>query len=226
VVLDEAQKRELPTAEIVFDYSGHHGKISILEPFAKQAGWLTLSKYAIEAMDQAEDYLIFSAITDDGTQVDEQVVRRLFSLSGETTGDPTLVAGIQDKLNQYTDQQQQTIQKKVSERNARYFEEEADKLDSWADDLKLGLEREIKDLDRQIKEARRATTVALTLEEKLAGQKQIKALEVQRNQKRKTLFEAQDQVDRQREELISQIEGKLVQKTGVNELFMIRWRLA
>ena len=31
---------------------------------------------------------------------------------------------------------------------------EAMKLDGWADDLKVGLERELKELDRQIKEAR------------------------------------------------------------------------
>jgi predicted nucleic acid-binding Zn-ribbon protein len=99
----------------------------------------------------------------------------------------------------------------ISERNARFFEAEADKLDGWADDLKVGLEREIKEIDRQIKEARRAATTALTLEEKLAGQKQIKALEAQRNQKRRSLFDAQDQVDRQREELIAVIEGKLNQ---------------
>ena len=77
-----------------------------------------------------------------------------------------------------------------------FFEAEADKLDGWADDLKLGLEREIKELDRQIKEARRAATTALTLEEKLAGQKQIKALEAQRNEKRRSLFDAQDDVER------------------------------
>ena len=35
------------------------------------------------------------------------------------------------------------------ERNARFFEAEADKLDGWADDLKVGLERELKELDRQ-----------------------------------------------------------------------------
>ena len=73
-------------------------------------------------------------------------------------------------------------QRTISERNARFFEAEAEKLEGWADDLKLGLEREIKDLDRQIKEARRAATTALTLEEKLAGQKQIKALESQRKE--------------------------------------------
>lgn len=83
----------------------------------------------------------------------------------------------------------------MSERNARFFEAEAQKLDGWADDLKVGLEREIKEMDRQIREARRAASAAVTLEEKLAGQRQVKSHEAQRNQKRRSLFDAQDQVD-------------------------------
>ena len=89
----------------------------------------------------------------------------------------------------------------------------------------MGLEREIKEFDRQIKEARRAATTALTLEEKLAGQKQIKSLEAQRNLKRRTLFDAQDQVDQQREELIVAIEGKMNQKAWAEQLFSLHWRL-
>ena len=88
--------------------------------------------------------------------------------------------------------QQAAIQHSISERSGRFFEMEAEKLDGWADYLNVGLEREIKEIDRQIKEARRAATVALTLEEKLAGQKIIKSLEILRNQKRRSLFDAQD----------------------------------
>ncbi|MBI4573196.1 MAG: hypothetical protein HY713_07915 [candidate division NC10 bacterium] len=123
------------------------------------------------------------------------------------------------------EQRQAAIQRGISERNARFFEAEAEKLDGWADDLKLGLEREIKELDHQIKEVRRSATAALTLEEKLAGQKQIKTLEAQRNEKRRTLFDAQDQVDMQRGELIAAIEGKLAQSASQTELFSVRWLL-
>ena len=58
----------------------------------------------------------------------------------------------------------------------------------------MALEREIKDMDRQIRDARRTASQAVSLEGKLAAQKQIKTLEGQRNSKRKSLFEAQDQI--------------------------------
>ena len=64
---------------------------------------------------------------------------------------------------------------------------------------------------------------ALTLEEKLESQKQIKAIEAQRNDKRRSLFEAQDAIDRQREVLIEKIEGKLSQETVFATLLTIRW---
>ena len=66
---------------------------------------------------------------------------------------------------------------------------------------------------------------ALKLEEKLAAQKTIKAIEAQRNQKRRVLFGAQDQVDKQRDELIAQIEGKMQQRLRTHALFQLRWRL-
>ena len=89
----------------------------------------------------------------------------------------------------------------------------------------MGLEREIKEFDRQIKEARRAAVAALTLEEKLAGQKQIKAIEAERGKRRRALFDAQDEIDRRREQLISEIEGKLKQKLSFQQLFSVRWQV-
>lgn len=156
--------------------------------------------------------------------MDEGTAIRLLSLPGEAKGTAAEPLHIVI-LNELTQQRQTAIRKEISERNARFFEAEAEKLDGWADDLKVGLEREIKELDRQIKEARRAATAAPTLEEKLSGQKQIRTLKAQRNQKRRSLFDAQDEVDRQREELIGKIEGKLRQREVDRSLFAIRWAL-
>ena len=228
-IVAQAKGRELPPAEVRFDYGQHDGKVSTLEPLIGKTGWLALSFFSVEALDQAEDHLIFSAVTDDGQTLDDEVAQRLLTLPCASSPLPVAGEGLRERgvtLEAITQNRQATIQRVISERNARFFEAEADKLDGWADDLKVGLEREIKEVDRQIKEARRAATTALTLEEKLAGQKQIKALEAQRNQKRRSLFDAQDQVDKQREELIAIIEGKLNQTTSMQPLFMLRWVLS
>jgi adenine-specific DNA-methyltransferase len=228
-LLAQAKARELPPAHIHFSYGDHQGKVSLLKPLLGKSGWLSLTLFSVESLDQAEDHLIFAAATDEGEVLEQDVAARLLTLPGSCSPLPQAGEGPGERdtasLKILTQQHQATIQRDVSERNARFFEAEADKLDGWADDLKVGLEREIKEIDRQIKEARRAANAALRLEDKLAGQKQIKALEAQRNQKRRALFDAQDQVDRQREELIAVIEDKLKQTSTTGRLFIIRWVL-
>ena len=223
-VIARAKTRDLPIAEVEFRYAEHDGKISILEALRGKSGALAVSMFTVESMDQAEDHLIFAACTDDETMLDEEQVRRLLTLPARTT-DSLLDLPAPKKLNAFAAARQKEIQRQVSERNALFYEAEATKLDGWADDLKVGLEREIKEFDRQLKETRRASVTALTLEEKLESQKQIKAIESQRNDKRRSLFEAQDAIDQQREMLIEKIEGKLQQSLECHSLIFLRWVL-
>jgi adenine-specific DNA-methyltransferase len=223
-VLRRAKSRDLPAAEVTFDYSGQGTKTSVLEPYRGQSGKLLVSLFTVESLGQAEDYLLFAANAENGNVLEEDVARRLLSLPViSTTPLADLIS--HDELKELREQRKAAIQRTVSERNAKFFEVEAEKLDGWADDLKVALEREIKDLDRQIKEAKRLATLTPTLEEKLAGQKQIRALESQRNGKRRALFDAQDEVDQQREQLISGIESKLRQTVTDTEVFTIGWHL-
>jgi superfamily II DNA or RNA helicase len=223
-VIAKAKSRDLPVAEVEFCYIDHGSKISILEPLHGQSGWLTVSQFTVESMDLAEDYLILAACTDGNELLDEEQARRLLTLPAKVTGE-ILDLPAPETVSSFVAARQTEIQRGISERNAQFFEAEANKLDGWSDDLKLGLEREIKEFDRQIKEARRAAIASLTLEEKLTSQKRIQILESERSTKRRSLFDAQDQVDSQRSRLIEEIEGKLTVTNSEKSLFQIRWKL-
>jgi len=101
-----------------------------------------------------------------------------------------------------------------------------ERLPSYYDgDLKFALERELRELDTLIKAAKKTSKSAVALAEKLEAQKQIKTLEAKRNNKRRQLFEAQDDVDRKRAELIEEIERQLQTKTSIKPVFTLRWTL-
>lgn len=224
-VIERAKSRELKPAGVRFNYTRHAGKISLLEPFVGERGWLSASLFTVDSLDQPEDHLLVSGISANGKLLGSEACQRLLTLSGEVELFDTPASSVAEHLDASVRGEQQRIQRDVSDRNIRFFEAEADKLDGWADDLKVGLEREIKEIDRQIKEARRAAASASTLEEKLKGQKEVKRLETVRNQRRRSLFEAQDDIDRQRTTLISNIEGKLEQKTSLKHLFLVSWSI-
>ena len=93
-------------------------------------------------------------------------------------------------------------------RNETFFDAESDKLDRWADDLKENLERELKSIE---------------IQSKIDAQKRINELEQQRNHKKRSLFEAQDDIEQRKDSLIADVEARLQQRTARQEVFTVRW---
>ncbi|MDD2722908.1 MAG: SNF2-related protein [Methylovulum sp.] len=222
-VLETAKNQPTPTAQIHFDYAAHGAKITVLESLLGQSGTLKLQRFSIEALERNEDHLLFAAETDDGKLLPVETAQKLMQLPANHCHQQSVL--LKPQIDEALAAAQNELIKRVNSRNLAFFEEEVNKLDHWADDLKFGLEQSIKDIDQQIKEVRRNAKIAPTLAEKLAFQKQQQELERTRNKQRKELFDRQDEIDERREVLIGQLESKLNQKIEIQDLFTISWGL-
>ena len=223
-LIKEAKSHETTEAALLtLDYESYPFKVSALEPLRGQSGWLVAEKITAVSVED-EDFMAIAAVSDTGFALDHDLALKLMSincssLSAESVGElPTQL------LTQQTIEQTK-IRQTLEQRNARYFDEEAAKLDSWADDLKYGLEVEIKQIDKDIRELKKTATLSVSLAEKLAHQKQLRALESSRNSKRRSLYEAQDKIDVNRDELIQKVEQQLKCTMSNEQLFTIRWAL-
>ena len=81
-------------------------------------------------------------------------------------------------------------------------------------------------IERAIREAKREARLETGLAAKVEKHRKQKALEAQRAEKRRALFEAQDEVDGKKETLLVEIEGRLKQQVTEVPLFTIRWSVA
>ena len=121
-------------------------------------------------------------------------------------------------------QQEQEIISANAIRNRDFFDTEMDKLDQWADDMKISLEKEIKDLDAEIKLRKSEAKKMMNLEAKVKAQRIIKEMEKKRSEKRQTLFAAQDDIDGRKDDLLTDIESRLNQHIEQKELFTVNWK--
>ncbi len=223
-VASQAKTRQLPAAKLVFDYDAYGSRISTLEPYRGNGGWLTLKLISVDALGNQEQHFLVAATTHDGTTLAEEDPEKLLRLPA-TTQEPILVNAADTALLADVDARKVTLLRDINQRNLGYFEQEVQKLDAWADDLKLGLEQQIKEIDREIKEVRRTAATSPTLEEKLSWQKKQRELEGKRSKLRRELFARQDEVEEQRNELIGELESQLKQKVEELTLFTIEWEL-
>ena len=222
-ILNEVKKKHVDGADVVFDYSNNPSIISVLKPLIGKSGVMRVSNYIIEAL-EAEDHVLISAIDEKGDVIAQDISRKLFSLSGQIKNDKIVITDnekiILDNIEQETIN---LISSRSAERNSEFFEDEVDKLDKWADDMKTALELDLKKLDIDIKTSKTLAKKNFNLADKLEAQRTIKEMEKRRNEMRKKLYDAQDDVDKRKEELIARVERQLKQKTKQEELFTIRW---
>jgi adenine-specific DNA-methyltransferase len=218
--ITKALNYTLSPAEMVFDYSTYSGKISLLESLVGQSGWLELSHLKIDTFETVE-FLISSAKTDAGEVIAPEICEKLFQLPA------TIIKKISDPVNleSIRKQHQQDCLQQVEDRVSKLYDQEVEKLDGWSEDLKIGLERQLKELEKEIKEARKSTHLSKSLTEKLDNQKRIKTLENQRSAKRRSLYSEQDRIEERRDELISRLEKRIAPRTSSTPLFTIRWAI-
>jgi superfamily II DNA/RNA helicase len=218
--------KALPTSpkEVIFDYSKTPTKISALEKFIGQSGWLRLSHIEIDSF-ESEDYLVAACITEQGEIIDTEIAQRLFSINASEGLTCYVSHEISEQLQQVLFTGSQRIIAENSSRNKEFFDTEMDKLDQWADDMKLSLDKEIKDLDAEIKLRKSEAKKMMYLDAKVKAQRAIKDLEKKRSEKRQHLFEAQDIIDERKEQLLTNIEQRLLQQVKTKELFTLKWTI-
>ena len=223
-IISDYLNADTPQQEVVFDYTNNEGKTALLEELVGKSGWLRIEKISIDSFEQ-EDHLLLSCYTDNGKEVFSDVVERMLLQPAEAIGGVSIPVDVAGKLAERVEALKSSVMEQSSLRNEVFFEEEMDKLDTWADDMKVALEREIKDLDAEIKLRKSNAKKLAHLAEKVAEHRIIKELESKRAEKRQNLYEAQDEVDARKETLLTKVERMLEQKIEQTELFTIKWRI-
>lgn len=224
-LLEQAKSRALTPARLVFDYDAYPHRLTTLEPWRGSRGTLIAELLTIDSLARREQRILVAAVTEDGHVLTEDDPKKLLRLpvgehspleSAPPVAD-ALRADLAARRNRHTEQ--------INRRNLTYFEQEVEKLDAWADDLKVGLEQEIREMDRQIQEVRRTAGTAPTLDEKLHWQKQQRELEQRRTKLRRELFDRQDEVEAGHNRLIDELEAQLTQASRLDLLFSVEWAL-
>jgi ERCC4-related helicase len=223
-VINKAKSRKLPIAGITFDISNNPIKVSALESHVGQSGYALVSIMSVDSFER-EEYLLSSAIDEDGNVLNDEFTEKLFSLKSLNENSASISEKELFQLHQNTEQQQSSINENINIKNNNFFDNEMEKLDNWADDLKLSLEVELKNLEKEINTRKTEQRKLTDLTEKVAFQRETANLEKKRNKLRRKLYDEQDAIEEKKETLIDKVAKKLKQEIRTQELFIIEWQI-
>jgi len=169
--------------------------------------------------------VIVSAIDDSGNNIESEIMEKIFSLSAQSVVSKTLSPEQNKKLDDIELRSVSIVSAEIAERNGKYFDDEINKLDSWAEDKRRALKAELKYYDDQIGLSKKEARLAPNLPEKLAIQKKIRELDAKRNIAWKQYDESAKVIEQQKDGLLDTVEKRLKQKAEKETLFSIRWKI-
>ena len=221
-VLDAAKAVPTPVTHLHFDITRHPTRLAAVEALRSSSGWLTLTHLAIEALER-EEHLLFSGFQDDGTHLDGELCERLFRCAATVTPTSLTQESVRVKLTGDRERHVQAALSHALEQSNRFFHEERERLERWADDMVLGAEKELSDTKAQLRALGRQARLATTTDEQHALQLRVRELEKLQRRQRQRIFDVEDEIKDKRDALIDDLEARLVQRTDVTPLFTIRW---
>lgn len=243
-LIEYAKNVKLLPSRLCLSYESYGSHVAVVKQLRGVKGALAVVLLSVESLGSKEEYFLLAAEDETGNIHDQETTEKLLAMpatyealtreanppisdASEQSGldFSAAYAPMSSKLEQELSNQKITVLSELEVRNLASFTQESDKLDTWADDLKSGLEREIKDLDRKIKETRTRSKGAATLAEKLAVQKEQRDLEALRDRKRRDLFQRQDEIQAKRDNLVDELEKQLQQKVNSRVLFVCEWEV-
>ena len=220
-VIEKAKSTSTPDAVMQFDLSNHKTHIAILNDLKNKSGFISIYNLEIDGIEE-ENYIVMAGIDENGNVLSEDQIERMFTLDSKIINSEF---NIPETLKKLLTAEKQNLLNDIELRNNKFFDEEMDKLERWAKDLKESLELKLRQMDIDIKTMKTECRKIAKLEEKLKMQKQIKDLEVKRNKLRLNLYEEQDKIDKGKEQLIDDVAEKLKNNQKYDKLFSIKWRI-
>jgi hypothetical protein len=221
-VIEQGQAAHTPMASVTFDVSGLTTRVTQARELKGKAGWLVLEGLAIDSL-ELEEYLLFTAVTDSGEVLDQERCERLFRCDGTVDAAPDLPTATAERLASEGRRRAEATVAASFEANNRFFQQERDRLERWADDKVKAAEKELADVKADIRAAKREERLAASVDEQHRLQVRIKELEQKKRRLRQRIFDVEDEIADKRDELIAALEKRLAQRTSRTPLFTVRW---
>ena len=223
-VIDRAKQRELSLTKLIFDLTHNKYKISVLDKYKNKRGFLKATKISINSYD-TEEYVIITALTSDYKVLNEEVATKLLSLEASQSTRISIDTSDTEKLEYEYLKQKDIILQENEATNQTHFINQSSKLFKWAEDKLASIEKELKDTKAKIKELNRQTLATENIREQTDIQLQIKAQERKRRKIQREIFDIEEEIEEQRDELIEELKKAKEQTITTNELFTIQWEI-
>lgn len=222
-LIHKAKARELKQIQLRFSYGELEGCYPALQGLIGQSGILTAVLLTFDFAKTKEQYLLVIAKSDAGEVLSEENAERLLRIPA------TIESEVQLNESALNNELEAAIEKKeiiTTQSLEKWFEQENEKLERWAEDRRKALMVTVEELDEQIKAFKKEARQLASTAEKVEAKKALRKLERKRDDALTEYHQAKKLIEQEEDKMLDEVSEKLKVTKQIQTLFSVRWILA
>lgn len=224
-LIEEATNRMLVNGVLEINYSAAPQNLSILKEYVGQSGWIACELLSVSGATK-EEFVLLSGCCDgmDSEILSDEVCKKMMEVSIATIKEQSLEnpPGALALAKERSRNQRLDV---LQDRNQDLFQSERQKLENFTADKKIALRTELDVIERELKQLRTEKRSLIEWEAMLEVDERINRLRKRQREKQMNIFEAENNLEDQLDELISNARRALRQTSEVKTIWTSRWEL-
>ncbi|MBU6166397.1 MAG: DEAD/DEAH box helicase family protein [Alphaproteobacteria bacterium] len=226
-LLERAKSRqEGPAGGLVFRPQSYPfpGQVAAAQALVGKSGWMRIAKARVKSGETAREELLVAAFGDDGIPLDAEAIDKLMRVPADdvrcSQPPPTeqLAQGLKDATAAFRND--------ITAENAKWLEEEQERLERYAADIEIEIDARIKELEADQKDLQKQRrNPDISMEDKVDISRKINRLGDDIDELKLTKFQRRKAARKEVEDRLDEFAAMLGRDPHVMPLMTIRWEV-
>ena len=224
-LIERAKSAAIPAGTLQLDYTAAPENLSLLSGYVGRAGWIACELLHVDGASK-EEFVLVAGCCDggEGEILDAEVCAKLLEVSvaalraHDLPKPPGALSLARERARAHRLDH-------LQERNQGLFTGERQKLEDYTADKKLALRTELDVIERDLRQLRAEKRSVIDWEAMLEVDERINKLRRRQREKQMNIFEAENELEDQLDDLIAGARRALRQTSSGRDLWVMRWAL-
>ncbi len=204
---------------IIFDITNYPYQITNIEEMKGKKGYISFNRITIDSFER-EEFVFFTGFLEDGTQLDEDTLSKMFRLSTVEHQIKAIDNQVKERLNADAMQYGRKIIIESEERNNQLFNDEITRINKWAEDKIESVQLRVESMRNERKNLQKQSDIAESANEKRQLEEEISKLSKKIKMAWLELADAEDDIEDQRKKMIKKLRDQMMKSNNISNVFI------
>lgn len=223
-VMQAASTIQQQEGHIIFDITNYPYQITNIQELKGKKGYISFNRITIDSFEH-EEYVFFTGFLEDGTQLDEDTLAKMFRLSTAESQIEAIDEHIGERLTADAIQYSKKLIIESEEKNNKLLNDEIIRINKWAEDKIESVQLRVESMRNERKNLQKQSDIAESTFERRQFEEEISKLSKKIKMAWLELADAEDEIEEQRKNMIKKLRDQMMKSSSMSNVFIASFEI-